>query len=277
MKFVLGTLPSVYSLYFLNYFLRVKKGQLHSIIVTNGPVVIDKHAINGAGDLGFLLQRFGLTYVGFLLANQWLLSKVNTQSNDPTSQSKLWSLERLSREFSIDIYYSDNFNSQDTIDLINSLHADYFLINGCNQILSAQCLDQLKANAINIHPSLLPDDRGVDPVFQKLLRREYSYSTSLHKIIAGIDQGAIYLQFEHKNDNNNVYLEASMAHAILAAKILTEFSNTQPSVSEQAKDIKYGYRSWPLKHEIDQFKRQKGKFLSKKSVREFLNFTFRID
>jgi methionyl-tRNA formyltransferase len=277
MKCILGILPSIYSLYFLNYFLREQNGQLDSIVVANGSVVIDKRTIRGLGDLRFLLKRFGVTYVGFLLANQWLVSKVNTQSSDQASSSKLWSLERLCHEFEIDSYYSHDFNSEDTIDFINSRQSDYFLINGCNQILSAHSLDQLNSNAINIHPSLLPDDRGVDPVFQKLLRKEYSYSTSLHQITPGIDRGPIYQQLEHHNDQKLAYLESSMAHAIMASKILTKFSSSTANAIEQKKALKFGYRSWPLKNEINQFKRDNGQFISKIAINNFLNFDFRIE
>ncbi|MCE2027950.1 formyltransferase family protein [Sessilibacter corallicola] len=274
MRIILGVLPSVYSLYFINHYLRVQKCTLEAVVVSTKPVVIDRRPVLGILDINFLIQRFGFSYFGFLLANQWLLSKVNRQSEQENESSKLWNLNRLSDEYGFSLIYADDFNSDDTINIINEINPNYFLINGCDQILSPRFLNRSRPQAINIHPSLLPDDRGVDPVFQKLLRGDFTCSTSLHQISAEIDRGPIYCQSRQNLGSVGSYLEFSMAHAVLASEILQAFLQNPNDLKPQKENAQHPYKSWPQKHEIQQFKQKGGRFLSKAAIHQFLNFTF---
>jgi methionyl-tRNA formyltransferase len=54
-----------------------------------------------------------------------------------------------------------------------------------------QCVDKA---ALNLHPSLLPDHRGPDPLNQQLAMRETKLGVTLHLLNDKFDQGDIVAQ-----------------------------------------------------------------------------------
>ncbi|MGS2716907.1 formyltransferase family protein [Eionea flava] len=77
------------------------------------------------------------------------------------------------------------------IERLNSLNYDLLVSNGCPYILPISELP--KARYVNIHPSLLPDLRGYDPVIGSVLYRRDSGATC-HVMDNGIDTGDIISQ-----------------------------------------------------------------------------------
>jgi methionyl-tRNA formyltransferase len=51
-----------------------------------------------------------------------------------------------------------------------------------------------KYGGLNIHPSLLPEAKGVDPVFQCLLRGEPALGVTVHFMSPDLDAGRILAQ-----------------------------------------------------------------------------------
>jgi methionyl-tRNA formyltransferase len=68
---------------------------------------------------------------------------------------------------------------------------DYLISNGCPYILPINDLPQ--ARYVNIHPSFLPDLRGIDPVVGAILHKRDGGATC-HLMDAGIDSGPIISQ-----------------------------------------------------------------------------------
>jgi len=82
-------------------------------------------------------------------------------------------------------------NKIELINLLKSLNFDVMISNGCPYILPIHELP--KAKYINIHPSCLPDLRGVDPVIGAILYGRDAGATC-HIMDAGIDTGDIISQ-----------------------------------------------------------------------------------
>ncbi len=275
MKIVIATLPSLYSLYFLNVYLRVLKGNVASVIVSTKPVSIGKRNIAGPKDLAFLYSYFGTRYTGYLMLNQLLLGWTDILAKSP-GDWQIWSLQRLQKHCGFDIYSSNNFNSSECIDQVNRLNPDFLLVNGCNQIFKQVFIEGVNAQCINLHPSLLPDDRGVDPVFQKMARNVQEVSVSLHKVTVGVDEGPIFLQRKISCVKAESYFQALMMHAELGALLLQEFiqecAHGQFALVEQHDNPQFGYRSWPTKKEIASYLSSGGNLLSARDLIAYLCF-----
>lgn len=82
-------------------------------------------------------------------------------------------------------------NRKDLIDHLQVIKFDVLVSNGCPYILPISALP--KANYINIHPSLLPDLRGYDPVIGSILYQRDAGATC-HLMDEGIDTGDIISQ-----------------------------------------------------------------------------------
>jgi len=77
------------------------------------------------------------------------------------------------------------------LSLLNHLSFDVLVSNGCPYILPIAELPD--ARYVNIHPSCLPDLRGVDPVIGSILYGRDAGATC-HSMDAGIDTGAVISQ-----------------------------------------------------------------------------------
>jgi methionyl-tRNA formyltransferase len=82
-------------------------------------------------------------------------------------------------------------SERETIELIQRGDYDILISNGLPYILDLQ--DLPRREYINIHPSYLPDLRGIDPVLGAIIYKRDAGATC-HKIDSGIDTGDIISQ-----------------------------------------------------------------------------------
>jgi methionyl-tRNA formyltransferase len=79
--------------------------------------------------------------------------------------------------------------------LQNVLQPDVLLLASWGEILTSQTLKALAPiKAWNLHPSLLPAHRGVNPYIACILAGETQSGLTLHQLGAGIDEGKILAQ-----------------------------------------------------------------------------------
>lgn len=93
--------------------------------------------------------------------------------------------------------------------------ADFLVSYGYRYIISKSVLDLFQNNAINLHISLLPWNRGADPNLWSFLE-DTPKGVTIHLIDEGIDTGDILLQKE-VNFNNDETLRTS--YEILSREI----------------------------------------------------------
>jgi methionyl-tRNA formyltransferase len=87
--------------------------------------------------------------------------------------------------------YKTFTSKQELIDIISDADFDVFVSNGCPYILPIGKLPT--KTYVNIHPSLLPDLKGIDPVIGSILYQRNAGATC-HIMDIGIDTGEIISQ-----------------------------------------------------------------------------------
>lgn len=76
-------------------------------------------------------------------------------------------------------------------------HAIDFLLVACwPYLIDSILIDSARKGALNMHPSLLPDFRGPNPVAQQLASQHARFGVSLHLLNRHFDQGDIIAQAE---------------------------------------------------------------------------------
>ena len=75
-----------------------------------------------------------------------------------------------------------------------ALRADLLLVASWGEILPESLLTRFPRGAWNVHPSLLPDDRGADPAASALRRGARETGVTLHRMTMEIDRGDILWQ-----------------------------------------------------------------------------------
>jgi formyltetrahydrofolate-dependent phosphoribosylglycinamide formyltransferase len=79
-------------------------------------------------------------------------------------------------------------------DTIEATGADYVLLAGYMAILSADFVTRFKNRIINIHPSLLPDLKGLDTHARALADGRARHGATVHLVTPLLDDGPVLLQ-----------------------------------------------------------------------------------
>lgn len=106
--------------------------------------------------------------------------------------------------------YSLIENKTDFFNDVEMTQFDCFISNGLPIIMPAEYLKDTEKKFINIHPSILPELRGRDPVPGALLFRKDSGATC-HLMDEGIDTGAIIARVRIENTED---LEAGLLYQL---------------------------------------------------------------
>jgi len=96
----------------------------------------------------------------------------------------------------IEIGYAPKAQQADCACLIKHLAIDFLLVACWPYLIDDILIDSARKGALNIHPSLLPEFRGPDPIEQQLECGHSSFGVSLHLLNQHFDQGDIIAQAE---------------------------------------------------------------------------------
>ena len=103
-------------------------------------------------------------------------------------------LKRTSESLSIPFYRVEDINSHKVENLMKELNPDLISVNHFQKLLKKNILAIPKYGSINLHPSLLPNYRGLSPIQRPLIFGEKQTGITIHYIDEGIDSGDIILQ-----------------------------------------------------------------------------------
>lgn len=119
-----------------------------------------------------------------------------------------------------------------------------------------------ECGALNIHPSLLPDFRGVDPVFFARLRGASLLGVSVHRIDASLDTGPILAQAEWQpGDDDSVLRITAELYARGAALATRQLRARLPPNRGRAQAGHGSYDSWPRPQDVARFRRNGGRLV----------------
>ena len=96
----------------------------------------------------------------------------------------------------IEVAYAPASQQAGCADLIEQHAIDFLLVACWPYLIDSVLIDSPRKEALNMHPSLLPDFRGPNPVKQQLDCQHTSFGVSLHLLNRHFDQGDIIAQAE---------------------------------------------------------------------------------
>ena len=153
--------------------------------------------------------------------------------------------ESIFREGFEEIYeIIESANSEYVINFIKSNNIDYVFCIGFGEILKREIIDSPFQGVINIHPGILPLNRGADPITPVILGKVKKAGVTIHYIDEGIDTGKIIISAELKSFKNNSFIGLQSRLGILASlmskKLTAQIKNlnsiaTPPSSEEISK------------------------------------------
>lgn len=120
-----------------------------------------------------------------------------------------------------------------------------------NQRLNAAVLALPTRGCLNIHPSLLPEAKGVDPVFQAMLRGAGQLGVTVHFMSPELDAGRIVAQRPIERRSAWSVFEATAVLFREGAELLTAaIGPVERGAMGNPQSGAGNYQSWPTPQEL---------------------------
>lgn len=210
------------------------------------------------------LKKAGFLYVLYLSVKVyfvkllWLVGKIR-KTKDIESSFVSW--KELIKK--IDIRKVDDINSDENVRYINEFDPALIMSLYFNQIISDKTLNLVKTEVINIHPSYLPNYKGISPTFWALAENQDESGVTVHEISKGIDEGGIIAQKRVSiNDNDSehsLYVRCTKAGLELLKELIVRYKEGE--VVNKKMHVGSGkYCSIPKKEIVKKFIKSKKRF-----------------
>jgi folate-dependent phosphoribosylglycinamide formyltransferase PurN len=171
-------------------------------------------------------------------------------------QNKPTSAKKVSRKYDIDFFYLYNVNSKESLSLLRSLNID-LIISMQDQIFKTELINLPRIGCINKHAALLPQFRGVWPIFWAMHNDVEYVGLTIHWINDGIDSGRIINQKSISINKTDTLFTLYKQIFSLCGKSLIEavklINNDNNVGTSQPVDVKE-YYSFPQKSDVQKFK-----------------------
>lgn len=122
----------------------------------------------------------------------------------------------------LNIYQTMDINSEESMEYLESLEADLFVVVAFGQLLTRKVLDIPKYYSVNIHASILPELRGAAPIQRAIMQGDKESGVSIMKMEEGLDTGDVALIKKTEiNDRNFEELEEDLSK--IGSDLIIEF------------------------------------------------------
>lgn len=161
------------------------------------------------------------------------------------------SVGAIARRAGIPVFKTRDVNSGKGHTFLKSIKPQLLISAHFDQKLESHLCDGAACAAVNLHPSLLPEHRGVEPVFQALLAGETELGVTLHRLSQTIDSGKILDQVTISRNARSSVFGASCQLMIAGAELL--LSNKKKLLDSSSGFFQSdggSYESWPRPKEV---------------------------
>ena len=150
------------------------------------------------GPLKGFIKHFRLFGIKGTWIMSWrvIMAKLKAKSCKPTAKGPFYSIKHVADAFKIPHYYVAKVKHQQFQDILDKHKPDLLISISCPQIIGKKIRDRIPMGCINVHGAPLPKYRGLMPVFWVLRNGETKTATSVHDLMAKLDDGEILVQKE---------------------------------------------------------------------------------
>lgn len=156
-------------------------------------------------------STFSLPFLQQLAQLSELVLVVSTEDKPKDRGKKIVSnyVKAYASDMGLPVDAPSNIRDKEWIQRIKHLQVDLIVTASYGKILPPDLLELPRYGCINLHPSLLPEFRGADPIFWQLFNGCQQGGVSLFKMSPSLDQGEVFLKeaFEISDQDNYETLE----------------------------------------------------------------------
>jgi len=193
--------------------------------------------------------------VGF----RYVLCKLRGKLPSGLRGGRAYTIDQACERAGIPVTHVPRLNDREFVDSIRARKIDLLVSVAAPQIFKQELIDAPLKGCINIHNSRLPKYRGMMPNFWQMLHGETEVGTTVHRINASLDDGAILAQIltplQPGESLDSVIRRTKREGGRLLGNTLTLLARGQ--VTELPNSAAEGsYFSFPTPDDVRQFRRR---------------------
>ncbi|AQT68333.1 Bifunctional polymyxin resistance protein ArnA [Anaerohalosphaera lusitana] len=161
---------------------------------------------HGGAVKGFLkhFQLFGIRGT-WIMACRLIIAKLKGRFAKPSSEGPFHSIKQVADGFDIPYYHVPKVREQQFQYILDKYRPDLLISISCPQIIGKKIRERIPMGCINVHGAPLPKYRGLMPAFWVLRNGETETATSVHDLMAKLDDGEILVQKKVAIDPNDTW------------------------------------------------------------------------
>ena len=201
----------------------------------------------------FFFNRCGILYTVYI----WFITTAMEVIGSLLERETL-SVGAMARRVGFPVLLTRDLNAPEGHRFLASINPQLLVAAHFDQRLDKDLCDGDGFAAVNLHPSLLPMHRGVEPVLQSLILEEKDTGVSLHRISEKIDGGRIIAQKGTPRDPEWSVFGASCRLMEIGAALLTLNKHCLLDRNSGITQPEEGsYESWPKAQEVYRLYKQR--------------------
>jgi methionyl-tRNA formyltransferase len=190
LRIVILTYESLYANYMTHQLVQARPGQVVGIVRSDCLI----YGKSLPGGLGYLLRRTGLRFVGRKALELFQSRAMAILFRVIGRPRKVPSLREIKASYEVPVIGSEDVNNAETMAVIRGWQPDLVISIYLNQLIKRDLIRLPSLGCLNIHPALLPRNRGLFPYFWVIANGDQETGITLHWVDEKFDTGDILLQ-----------------------------------------------------------------------------------
>jgi methionyl-tRNA formyltransferase len=259
MRFVILTYESLYSNMMTERLLQEFPGQVGGI-VRSDCLIYGKSLVAG---LLYLLKRSGLRFVGRKALELFQSRATAIIFRLMGREPKIHSLRDIRKLYHVPVVGSTDVNSPETMAQIKIWQPDLVISIYLNQLIKRDLIDLPTQGTLNIHPALLPRNRGLWPYFWVIANGEKETGVTIHWVDEKFDTGDLLLQEKITVEPGDTLTSLQYRSALVGTDMLVKAVNliaegAPPRIPQDNGPT--SYHSYPKPADQRRFRQQGGQY-----------------
>jgi len=229
-------------------------------IVRSECLIHGKSLVTG---LLYLLKKTGLRFVGRKALELFQSRATAIVFRLVGREPKVQSLGGIQTYYRVPVIGSADVNSQATLQQIKAWRPDLIISIYLNQLIKPELINLPPGGTLNVHPALLPRNRGIFPNFWIITDGEPETGVTIHWVDEKFDTGRILLQEKITVEPSDTVISLSYKSSILGAEMLVKAvklvdSGNPPRLPQD--NSQASYHSWPKPDDERRFRQHGGQY-----------------
>ncbi|MFQ5612756.1 MAG: methionyl-tRNA formyltransferase [Anaerolineae bacterium] len=259
MRIVILTYESIYSNRMTERLLQQFPGQVAGILRSDA-LIYGKSYTQG---LWYLLRRTGLRFVGRKALELFQSRATAIIFRLIGRAPKVRSLRQMQVYYGVPVVGSRDVNDPASLARLREWGPDLIISIYLNQLIKREVINLPGRGTINIHPALLPRNRGLFPYFWAIANGDEETGVTIHWVDEKFDTGEILLQEKFPLRPEDTITSLAFKSALVGAEMLVEAvrlieAGQAPRTPQDHSQA--SYYSWPRPEDQRRFRRRGGRY-----------------